>query len=341
MAEVLSQSEIDALLAAVSTGTIETDESHSVDLENRGKTDWIAYDITSHEKLVRGRLAALQGIHERFSRHFRSTLSQTLKRNVTVTCTSTDFLRFSDYLGNIMLPTSLNVIGMTNLKGFMVFVVTSKLAYALVDAYYGGTERPFSKIGGREEFTSIESNMVNKMCQLALKDMQEAWRLNYPVELEFVKSESNPHFVGNIHGSEMVAIVNFDVEFENLSGSFIVILQVRALDQIQNYLSVNVTTEISADSTLWRDHWIYELKELKLEARAELGATELPLEAIRNWKVGDIISLPQDATEPIEIYLEQIPKMKGMMGVYRASSAVRVVELYPPKPGVAVSKRIS
>lgn len=339
MAEVLSQSEIDALLAAVSSGSIDTEEGGNPDnSETKIKTDWIAYDLTSHEKLVRGRLAALQGIHERFSRLLRTTLSQSLKKNVSVTCTGTDFLRFSDYLGNILLPASLNVVSMSNLNGYMVFVVTSKLTYALVDAYYGGTERPFSKIGGREEFTSIESNMVRKLCQVAVQDMKEAWKLNFPLELEYVRSESNPHFVGNIHGSEMVAVVTFDVEFENLSGSFIVILQVRALDQIQQYLSVNVTTEIPTEDNLWHQHWINELSDLELQLTAELGSLSLPLESIRDWKPGDLLTLHRDATEPIEVRLESVPKMKGMMGVYRGNSAVRVVEMYAPKGKTQSSK---
>ena len=111
--------------------------------------DWIAYDLTSQEKIIRNRLVGLEGIHERFCRLFRVTLSSTLKKSVTVNITNTDFLRMGDYLTNILLPTSLNIITLPEVKGSMILVVSSKLTYALVDAYYGGSERPFSKIGGR------------------------------------------------------------------------------------------------------------------------------------------------------------------------------------------------
>ena len=86
MAEVLSQSEIDALLSAVSTGTV--DSAEATPPQSRPGADWIAYDLTSQEKIVRGRLAGLQGIHERFSRLFRITLSNTLKKSVTVNMSS-------------------------------------------------------------------------------------------------------------------------------------------------------------------------------------------------------------------------------------------------------------
>ncbi len=323
MAEVLSQTEIDALLAAVSAGSIETEEAMAAAAEV-GKKDWIAYDLTTHEKIVRSRLVALQGIHERFSRIFRATLSNTLKKSVVVNCTNTDFIRFSDYLSNILLPTSLNIIEMSNLKGFMVLVMSSKLTYALIDAYYGGSERPFSKIGGREEFTTIESNMIQKVCELAIKDMQEAWKLNFPLELKYSRSESNPHFVGRIHGSEPVAIVTFEIEFENLSGSFVVILQVRPMDAIQQNLSVNVTGEISGESDSWREHWLTELNSLPLDLRVELGNTMKNLTDVKSLKVGDIIPLTQDAASPLHASLEGIAKIEGLMGVCRGNRAIRL-----------------
>jgi len=325
MAEVLSQTEIDALLAAVSAGSVETDEAIAAG-ELAIKKDWIAYDLTSQEKIVRSRLVALQGIHERFSRLIRTTLSTTLKKSVVVNCTNTDFVRFSDYLANILLPTSINIIEMTNLKGFMLLVMSSKLTYALIDAYYGGSERPFSKIGGREEFTMIESNMIQKICELAIKDMKEAWRLNYPLELKYSRSEGNPHFVGSIHGSETVAVVTFEIEFENLSGSFAVILQVRPLDAIQQSLSVNVTGEISGENDSWREHWLTELNSFPLELCVELGETTRNLTDLQKLKPGDILPLTQDAASPLNAYLEGVTKLEGLMGVCRGNRAIRITD---------------
>lgn len=325
MAEVLSQSEIDALLAAVSSGNVETEE--------RGKNpiDWIAYDLTSQEKIVRGKLGALQGIHERFSRLFRITMTQTLKKNVTITPTNTDFLRFGDYLSNILLPTSLNVLTMPQLKGHMIFVVSSKLTYALVDAYYGGSERPFSKIGGREQFTTIENNMIRKICDLAVRDLREAWRLNYPLDIQYARSESNPHFVGSIHSSELVAVVTFDVEFENLSGPLILILQLRSLDPIQHLLSVNITGEVSDDVASWKGHWIKELMRLELYARVELGGVMKTLKEVSDLKVGDTLTLGQDAASPLTLFVEGQPKILGLMGVCRGNNALRILEGAPER----------
>ena len=63
MAEVLSQSEIDALLSAVSTGDVDTHPEGA----SPPSTDWIAYDLTSQEKIIRSRFVGLEGIHDRFA----------------------------------------------------------------------------------------------------------------------------------------------------------------------------------------------------------------------------------------------------------------------------------
>jgi flagellar motor switch protein FliM len=327
MAEVLSQNEIDALLAAVSSGNVETEDAEA----NKAKgasTDWIAYDITSHEKFVRGRLIGLQGIHERFSRMFRTTLSNTLKKNVSVNCTNTDFIRFGDYLSNIMLPATLTIVDMANVKGVMIFVMSSKLAYALVDAYYGGSERPFSKIGGREEFTAIENTLVQKICRQAVRDMEEAWKANYPLKLNYNRSEGNPHFVGGIHGSEMVAVVTFEVEFENLSGPFIAILQIGAFDSLHEYLSTNVNTDLSGDSNHWRQHWMNELMGTEVNLKVELGGTSKTLTEVSHLKKGDILTLKQDSASPLFAFVEGVPKLTGLMGVCRGNAALRITDFY-------------
>ncbi|MEZ4751460.1 MAG: hypothetical protein R3B54_12825 [Bdellovibrionota bacterium] len=191
--------------------------------------DWVAYDLASQEKFLRGRLVALEGIHERFCRLLGATLHNLLKTTASVTYRNTEILRFSEYLSGVTLPTSINIVSMRNPAGYMMFVIGSKLTYALVDAYYGGSERPFSQIGHRDDFTQIEKNLIHKAVQLCIDDLQEAWKLNYPVDLRYSTAESNPIFVSYIHGSESVAVVNFEVEFEDVSGPLCLVVQLRAL----------------------------------------------------------------------------------------------------------------
>lgn len=324
MSEVLSQAEIDALLVAVTSGSVDTEGG-----DEKGN-DYIAYDLTSQEKIYHGRLAGLEGIHERFSRLLRITLSNFFKKNVTVTATNTDYIKFGDYLKSIIRPVSLNMLSIPKLHGHMVMLMTSKLTYNFLDAYYGGSERPFAKLGTHDEFTSIENNILKKIVQLAVKDLEESWRLNYPLEVQFDRMDSNPSFVGSIHASDIVAVVSFDVEFERLSGSFSLVIQLRALDPIQQFLTVTVTNEANHNARQWEEHWLNEIGFIELSAVAELGTMRGNIGDVQNWKAGDILTLNQDVAGTLPVYLEKILKMRGTMGTYRGSLALKVAGFARP-----------
>lgn len=332
MPEVLSQAEIDSLLSAVSTGAVETvsDNPSSNQKKEPASTEngpnWIAYDLTSHEKIVRGRMVALQGIHERFARLFRASLTNHLKRQISVSLNRVDFMKFGDYLNNLVLPTSVNIVNITDLKGSLLFIVSSKLTYALVDAYYGGSERPFSKIGNRDEFTSIENNMITKVSSLALKDLQDSWKLNYPLKLQYVRTETNPHFIGTIHPSELVAVLTIDVEFESLSGPCFVVLQLEPLNKIQEYLAFNVTGDFSVENGEWREHWIQEVLSTELLLQVELGATQKTVGEIQSLQKGNNLLLAQDSVAPLTVYVQGLPRMAGMMGNLRGNLAIRMTK---------------
>lgn len=327
MAEVLSQSEIDALLSAVSTGTVETGQT------NRPRSDWVVYDLTSHEKVIKSRYVGFQGIHDRFAKTFRTSLSQLLRRNINVTPINTEFMKFGDYISNIVPPISLNTMKMKELSGYMVFVAGSKFVYSFLDTYYGGTERPYNQPASPETFTAIERRLIKKVCGIGMKDLMEGWRLNYPLKLEWVESESTPQSFGFIHHSEVVAIITFDIEFENLSGPINLVVQLKVFDPIHQCLRVNITMDIAKNESQWKEHWLSELPELQLIAKVELGTVEKSVEAMREWKKGDVITLEHDSDEPLTLEINGLSKGRGLMGTFRGNNALRLIELLDKKRG--------
>lgn len=319
MAEVLSQSEIDALLTAVSAGDVDTAPGSAAHLE------WAQYDFASQEKVLRQRLKALDGIHERFARDFRHVVSDMLKKSISVRHVSTEFMPFQEFLPSVMLPAYFNILGIKQLGGHILTLVSSKLAYALIDSYYGGTEIPFHKVGGRETFTRIETNMVRKFCREAVPVLERAWEKVLPIHLEQKGAEQNPQFIGQISGSEPVAIVTFDIELENLSGPLILILQIRALATLEDKLSQDMPSDFTAELAEWRAHWLRAVLQSPIEIRAELGNVERTVQSIQRWVPGDMLALNQDATTPIQVLVAGVPKFRGLLGTCRGNQAVRLL----------------
>src|SRR6516165_5350480 len=101
MSQILSQSEVDALLAAVSEGEIGQNAEGGA-AAGPGATPGddrvvVVYDLTSQDRIIRGRLPQLDVIYEKFMRSFRVSLSSALRKIATLTHASTDFLKFGEF----------------------------------------------------------------------------------------------------------------------------------------------------------------------------------------------------------------------------------------------------
>ena len=189
MSQVLSQSEVDALLAAVSEGEIAQGEDGGGGGGAGGDDDRVVvvYDLTSQDRIIRGRLPQLDVIYEKFMRSFRVSLSSALRKIATLTHASTDFLKFGEFINTLPMPTCMSVLRFNNLRGSALLVIESKLAYALVDSFFGGADRPYTKIEGKD-FTPIELQIIQKVVGLALEDLEGAWASVEKIDASFVRT---------------------------------------------------------------------------------------------------------------------------------------------------------
>jgi flagellar motor switch protein FliM len=322
MEQVLSQNEVDALLAAVSEGDLDSDSSSGV-----GKVDErriINYDLTSQDRIIRGRLPQLEVIYEKFMRAFRVSLSSALRKIASITLTSTEFLKFGEFINTLPMPTCMSVLRFTNLRGSALLVIESKLAYALVDSFFGGADRPYMKVDGKD-FTPIELSIVHKVVGLAIADLEPAWAAVENVGFSFVRTEVNPQFVGIVPPTDVVVVSTFDVELENANGTISIVIPYSSIEPIKQKLSTGFQVESDqTDKRLWTAIIEEQLMETELEVKVNLGETEIKVKDTMNLKVGDVIPLNQSATGEFLVNIEGVPKFKGYYGIHHGTVAVQV-----------------
>ena len=111
MSQVLSQNEVDALLKGIEGGDME-EEFDMPDIDDNAV---IPYDLTSQDRIIRGRMPTLEIIHDRFVRMFRLTLSSALRKVVDISVRSTELIKFGEFLKTLPVPSSLNLFRMNPL----------------------------------------------------------------------------------------------------------------------------------------------------------------------------------------------------------------------------------
>jgi flagellar motor switch protein FliM len=330
MSQVLSQSEVDALLAAVSEGEIAESEGGAAGggggAAGGPKDDRIvvAYDLTSQDRIIRGRLPQLDVIYEKFMRSFRVSLSSALRKIATLNHASTDFLKFGEFINTQPMPTCMSVLRFNALRGSVLLVIESKLAYALVDNFFGGADRPYTKIEGKD-FTAIELQIIRKVVDLAIGDLEEAWVSVEKIDCSFVRTEINPQFVGIVPPTDIVIASTFDVELENANGIITLVIPYSTIEPIKQKLASGFQVESDqTDKKLWTSTIMEQLMETEVEMKVDLGETEISVEDLMKLKMGDVISLDQDATGEFDVQIENVKKFKGYYGIHHGSVAVQI-----------------
>jgi flagellar motor switch protein FliM len=322
MSEVLSQGEVDALLRGVGDGDIETETDEAPE-EVSGI---VPYDLTSQEKIIRGRLPTLDIINQLFSRLFKNTFSTLMRKSVNVSTVSTDTIKFGDFIRSLPVPSSLHIFRMEPLRGHGLIVVESKLVFAVVDTFFGGSGAKEAKITERD-FSAIEIRMTKSVILSVLEDLEKAWRPVHTVTTNFVRSEVNPQFAAIVPPTDIVLVILFEIEMENISGTLTICLPYAAIEPVIPKLKAQFQSEELEVDQVWVRRLRAELLSTDIEIIAELGGTQITPEELMHFKVGDTLILGNDVTDPLILKVEGNPKFKGFPGVSRGNKAIQITEV--------------
>jgi flagellar motor switch protein FliM len=327
MAQVLSQDEVDALLSAVNDGDsddmLEADEADDLVDESEDSDHIQSYDLTNQDRVIRGRMPILEIIYERFIRQFRVSLSNALRKISTISMISTDLLKFGEFVNTLPIPSCMCIMRFNELRGPALIVFESKLAYAIIDSFFGGTDRPFTKIEGKE-FTQIELSFMRRVMDMAINDLEEAWAPVHRIDAQYIRTEINPQFVGVVPPSDVIIATTFEIEFESASGTIMIVIPYSTIEPIKQKLSSSFQTDNDMADTLWTQAMHDHIQSVHADSVVKLGESNITVGDLVNLKVGDIIPLNQEASGEVKLEVEGIEKLKCLIGLYKGNRAILV-----------------
>ena len=324
MQDLLSQDEIDALLHGVDDGDVDTSSEESKEGVN-------GYDLTSQDRIVRGRMPTLEMINERFARYTRISMFNLLRRSADVSVGGINIQKFGEYGHTLYVPTSLNMVKFRPLRGTALIILDAKLVFKLVDNFFGGDGR-HAKIEGRE-FTPTELRVVQMVLDQVFIDLREAWRAIKEIEFEYINSEVNPSLANIVSPSEVVVVSTFHVELDGGGGELHVTMPYSMLEPMREILDSGLQSDMDERD----DRWVLSLREDVMDAKVELecdiARATLNLREIMDMKEGDII--PITMPEVHTVTANGVPVLKTSLGQVNNHYGFKVVELIDPAQTMA------
>jgi flagellar motor switch protein FliM len=311
--DILGQDEIDALMNGGVAPTAPVEDKAKPG-EARG------FDLGKSARIVRGRMPTLEMINDRFARMFRTTIYNLMRRTATVAPQSLQFLKFSDYVNKLKLPTSLNLCQFAPLRGTGLIVLEPNLVFALVDIFFGGKGR-HAKIEGRD-FTAIETNLVRTLLSGASRDLVEAWGHIVQLSLNLIGSEVNPHFANIVSPTEIVVVSGFQVDFDDQGGAFHVVMPYSMIEPLREILEAGMQSDRVEHDDRWTHALRHEIEDAEVELSALFGRTTMKLSDVLRMSAGDI--LPIDFSGSVTLLAEDIPVFRGEYGRSGGQHALKV-----------------
>ena len=313
----LSQDEVDALLQGING---EVEEQVVVPDNNNVRP----YNLATEERIVRGRMPALELINERFAGLLRLGLYNLLRKTSEVVTGPVRLTKYSEFLRNLVVPTNLNLVHVKPLRGTAVVVLAPDLVFLLVDNFFGGDGRFQTRIEGRE-FTQTEQRTIQRVLQIVFESQRKSWEAVYPVEFEFVRSEMNTQFANIATPNEVVVSTTFTIDIGSVSGNMHICMPYSMLEPIRDVLSGALQSELLTLDQRWTKRMQQQLQGAEVEACVELCDIPSTLREVLGLKVGDII--PVDLPDIVQLKIDEIPMMECSYGKSNGQYALRVEKL--------------
>ncbi|MCM3123303.1 flagellar motor switch protein FliM [Mesobacillus sp. AQ2] len=321
--EVLSQSEIDALLSALSTGEMDADELKKEQVEKRVKV----YDFRRALRFSKDQIRSLTRIHENFARLLTTFFSAQLRTYVNISVASADQIPYEEFIRSIPKMTILNAFDVEPLEGRILMEVNPNIAYAMMDRLLGGRGTSHNKV---DSLTEIETKIMSNMFEKAFENFREAWSSISDIDPQLSEFEINPQFLQMVSPNETVVVISLNTTIGEASGMINICIPHVVLEPIIPKLSVKYWMQSDKKQSLPIENAVLqsEIQKADVSITAEIGSSEISIQDFLMLEIGDVIELNQQIDQPLLIKVGDIPKFVGQPGKLNKKLAIQVFDTF-------------
>ncbi len=321
MSEVLSQSEIDNLLKALSTGELDA-EDYMASNENTVKE----YDFSRPSKFSKEHLRTLEIIFEHYGRLLYTNLPAYIRKTVQVDVMNSEAVTYSEFSNALSNPVLLGIVNFAPLEGNILMELSTNLGYAIIDRLLGGAGEAIER---KREFSEIEIIIIERMMNICVNLLREPWQSVIECHPRLERIETNPQFAQLISPQEMVALVTLNLKLGDVEGLMNICLPYMCLEPVMDRLNTKYwfSTMQVKDETAYEGTIEALISKASIPLRAVLGKSSITVTDFVNLQIGDIIKLNGNIEDELKVYVGNIKKFKALPGSSSDKYAVRVTSV--------------
>lgn len=321
MSDVLSQNEIDDLLASINSGDIG-------DIDNLVEPELVdkiikEYDFEKPPKFNKEQLKTLEIIFDNFARTTSSYLTGYLRMSTQIEVSSAEQIIFKEFSNSLQNPVIVGIVDFSPLKGSIILELSSGIGYAIIDRILGGMGIPMDNV---KNFSDIERMLINRVISNIIKNLIEPWENIVSLKPYLEKVETDAQFAQIISPNEMVALVSLKISIGDVVGfiNFCIphIVIEPVIKKLNNKYWFSSNQDDKTDS--YKDALEERLEKTNLNISAILGKTFISVNEFIDLKVGDVITLDSFIDSDIKICVSNNMKFYGRPGIVKNRNSIQI-----------------
>lgn len=327
MTDVLDQSEVDALLAAVDGGQMAQEPAAAATKGGRQQTDVHVYDFKRPERVSKDQMRALEALHEGFGRNFGAALSGYLRTIIEVSVANIEQLTYSEFIHSLPNPTCFNLLKAEQLDGQLCLEISPLILYPIIDRLLGGSNADL--FIPQRPLTQIEQRLVQRITDRATHHLSEAWSNLTPVTFSVQDFESNPQLVQIVPPNETVVVIGFELKMGNRAGMMNLCIPYNVIEPIMGVLAAQnwFSYHRKGGQDDHQKKLTKNIQNAPVEMRVFLAQTTISVNDLLALQVGDIITTAKPCSQDVLVQVEGKGKFFGQVGQYRGARAIRVTNM--------------
>ena len=339
MADVLSQSQIDALLKSMQDGPPkeEKTEPKAAEVLVQKKNEetplredhYSKYDFYSPRKFTKEKIRWLKSVFDNYARILTSQVNGIFRTMTDITVLELRETRYYEYVNAFHENDCMTIVetyvegkGKSNVP--LMTYISPGLTLTLVSHMLGGTDS-IMKTEGDYRYTDVEMALYKRIMEYIVHALGDGFSNYINAEFKIAKVESNPSMVQEVGLDETVVIVVLNVDISGLAMERIrMCLPGTLLEHMfkiidnRKHLARGFAYENNQDVIM------QHLRSSEFPMTGQLGIVKLDMEDLYHLKVGDVIDLNKTKNSAVKLYVGRQPWFTGKMGIFKKNIAVRI-----------------
>ena len=321
--DVLTQEQIDALLAAANDESTDLEELKREETTRKIKV----YDFKRPDKFSKDQIRTRYMLHESFARLLNTYMSSHLRTLVNVDVASVEQLTYQEFVQSLVNPSVITILGVPPLKGNIIFEMSTEIAFAYLDRVFGGDGSTAMK---SRVLTEIEDAVMRRFVNSAMERFKESWSNVTPMNPILEATESNPQFTQIVPPNDMVVVVTMNTKLGEVEGFMNICIPYLVLEPVMSKLTTTFWVAASAakdEGKKYAETIRKQLDRTKVPFVVEVGRVQISIREFLTLGFGDVLQLNTKVKEDFPCMIGTNAKFLCRPGTFGKKLAVQITQV--------------